>query len=355
MKENKLLRIMIVVSLIFLLLTINFRFTPAPKQTPKLTQSVTTQLLARGYSISEVQAIQAQLPLETILKLSTQPYQKDVVENEINPFYNTFKELGYTNQDIKSLKIFNSEVLNYIVNSAKIENLQAWLNADYFISDRFIRYLDYHQKYPQQSLRSVVEHVNADRDQVGYSQTQAVDFNKKVILVNKFHYLSQSYIPKDLSKAQGCGQPTLRKEAALAYDLMCQAITKARLLLLEATSSYRSYGYQASLYNSYLKQYGRTYTDTFSARPGFSEHQTGLAIDVHAENHEFDSFVSTETYQWMIQNAARFGFILRYPKGKEDITGYQFEAWHYRYVGIDLALQLQTQGITLDEAVLFIE
>ena len=111
-------------------------------------------------------------------------------------------------------------------------------------------------------------------------------------------------------------------------------------------SGYRSYDYQSQIYNNYVARDGQAAADTYSARPGYSEHQTGLAIDV---NQIDDSFIGTPEAIWLENHCHEFGFILRYPQGKQDITGYKYESWHIRYVGTDLAYQIHDSGLTLEE------
>ena len=111
-------------------------------------------------------------------------------------------------------------------------------------------------------------------------------------------------------------------------------------------SGFRSYSSQKSIYNNYIRQYGQVLTDTFSARPGNSEHQTGLAFDVGWID---DTFGETECRKWLATNAHKYGFIIRYPKGKENITGYKYEPWHIRYLGIELATKVYNSGLSLEE------
>ena len=118
-------------------------------------------------------------------------------------------------------------------------------------------------------------------------------------------------------------------------------------ITLYSVSAYRSYSYQDSLYRRYTAQDG-VEADTYSARPGFSEHQTGLALDINTASRSAH-FETTATYRWLIENCWRYGFILRYPEGREDITGFCFEPWHYRFVGRTLALQVRESGLTYDE------
>ena len=111
-------------------------------------------------------------------------------------------------------------------------------------------------------------------------------------------------------------------------------------------SGYRSYASQDIIYNNYVRKNGQAVADTFSARPGHSEHQTGLAYDV---GQLLKSYGNTESGKWLLNNCSKYGFIVRYPKGKENITGYSYEPWHIRYVGVDVATKIMNKNITLEE------
>lgn len=153
-----------------------------------------------------------------------------------------------------------------------------------------------------------------------------------VLLVNKKHALPQNYGGMDSN--------------AYAALQQLQAGAKAAGYSMPLLSGYRSYEYQASLYNSYVAQDGQALADTYSARPGHSEHQSGLAFDIGALD---NAYGNTPGGRWLNAHCADYGFILRYPAGKESITGYQYEPWHVRYVGSDIASQIMSQGITLEE------
>ena len=116
-----------------------------------------------------------------------------------------------------------------------------------------------------------------------------------------------------------------------------------------ATSAYRDYKYQEELFNYYVTEKGLDYALMCSAKSGHSEHQTGLAVDVEGSNFDYDEFENSEEFNWMSKNAHKYGFILRYPKGSEHITGFKYEPWHYRYVGIDAATYIYENNITLEE------
>ena len=116
------------------------------------------------------------------------------------------------------------------------------------------------------------------------------------------------------------------------------------------SSSYRTYEKQELVYNDYKNSRGTEYADSIAARPGYSEHQTGYTLDIFEKtNSNQKTFHESTTYLWLKDNAHNYGFILRYPEDKEDITGYSFESWHYRYVGKDIATYIYQNNITFDE------
>ncbi|WP_245861194.1 M15 family metallopeptidase [Compostimonas suwonensis] len=144
-------------------------------------------------------------------------------------------------------------------------------------------------------------------------------------------------------------EPELRQEASDAVVAMFQAASAEAGLSLASNSAYRSYPTQVDLYDSDVANLGQEEADALTARPGFSEHQSGLAIDIGAEsgNCSLDEcFEGTPEGQWLAANAWRFGFLLRYPADKVDITGFAFEPWHYRYIGVDLSTEMHNRGVT---------
>ena len=146
----------------------------------------------------------------------------------------------------------------------------------------------------------------------------------------------------------------MQKNAADALKEMFDDAAKQGLKLF-GVSAYRSFASQQSLYNEKLKSRGKSYVDSYVAFPGESEHQTGLAIDIRgtvsAYNANIKDFGETKEGIWVRNNAQNFGFIIRYPKGKESITGYSYEPWHVRYVGQDAAEKIKDSNIVLEEYV----
>ena len=153
------------------------------------------------------------------------------------------------------------------------------------------------------------------------------------MIVNKKYSLPKDYNPGNNS------------EAIKALKNM-QSEASSLGLNLGLLSGFRSYESQVSIYNNYVSKYGQSLTDTFSARPGNSEHQTGLAFDIGQIS---DSFGETKSGKWLAENCHLYGFIIRYPKGKQNITGYKYEPWHVRYLGVDIATKVKNSGLTLEE------
>lgn len=168
-----------------------------------------------------------------------------------------------------------------------------------------------------------------------YKETHPV--LEDILLVNKSNPLSSEFEPKSLVYLDGHQVCSQVKEPLVSL----LAGAKARGFTITINSAYRSYNQQEALYNRRIKQYGLAVAVTLAAPPGYSEHQTGLAVDLGT---------STSGYSWLASNAWRYGFILRYPSGKESITGYTYEPWHFRYVGIPIATYMNDNNIsTLEE------
>lgn len=168
------------------------------------------------------------------------------------------------------------------------------------------------------------------------------------VLVNKKHCLIPlSYAPTDLVPVYG--NFDLSAKAAPSFEAMYNAAASAGQAF-EVTSSYRSYSTQISTYNYWISTSGKAGADTYSARPGYSEHQTGFALDVESGGCALSCFMNTTQYSWLKQHAAEYGFIQRYPAGYQAITGYETEEWHYRYVGVAVAEDMRAKGIaTLEQ------
>ena len=166
------------------------------------------------------------------------------------------------------------------------------------------------------------------------------------VVVNKKRPLPSNYAPAGLTSA---GVGLLRAEAASALNGLLTASSNAGYPM-SILSTYRSYSSQQSTYNGWVTRDGQALADTYSARPGHSEHQTGLAVDLGNGTCNLETcFGNTPAGQWLAANAHKYGFIIRYPNGKQNITGYQYEPWHLRYLGSELSSEIYKTGQVMEE------
>ncbi len=166
------------------------------------------------------------------------------------------------------------------------------------------------------------------------------------VVVNKKNPLPSSYVPNNLSNVNG---NYVRADALTQLNKLLNAASNNGTGM-NILSAYRSFATQSATYNGWVARDGQAQADTYSARPGYSEHQTGLAIDLGNGACDLEAcFGDTPAGKWLAKNAHTFGFIIRYPEGKQDIVGYQYEPWHLRYVGTELAAEIYRSGQTMEE------
>lgn len=272
-------------------------------------------------------------------------YEVDYLNN--NNFVknvNEFLSLGYSTKDINVINEKNDSVLNNYLLKNYVSHIDRWLKYSFFKSEYIERYLSYFDG----DYKKTIVNVNIGLDKPFYEDVNVVEKYSVDVLANKYNKLSDTFVPDNLVQLDKCSSSGhyLSKDAKMAYDKMCDASLAAGLRI-SSNSSYRSYDDQVSIYNHYLSLYGQSYVDKYVATPGFSEHQTGLSLDVKSLDSSI--FENSKEYEWMVKNSYKYGFILRYPSGKSDITGYNSEAWHFRYVGEEIARYIYENDITFDE------
>lgn len=253
----------------------------------------------------------------------------------------------------------NSKEQNKIENKDKVNNTKELTELEkakkdlaYYKDEYEDAYKEYREKNKDLLIEKVIINVNIGLNYDYYTHTKATkDLNTNTILVNKYNYLTEDYVPENLQtvdKKYSSKTLQLVDYAKEAFEELSEAASKENYTVL-AMSSYRSYQYQYNLYNRYVSTDGVKAADTYSARPGYSEHQTGLAVDVYNGKEDFTNFEKTKEYNWMQDNAYKFGFILRFPKDKVLETGYQYESWHYRYVGKEIAKYIHDNNLCFEE------
>jgi len=245
-----------------------------------------------------------------------------------------------------SIILFNNKKIN--IETSIINNYAIYPFYKKELHEEYIKY----QNNCHLSDKESILHVNIGLNKPFYTDSRkAKNLNSTIILVNKYNYLEKDYVPNNLVILDEFSKPGIRlnSEAYEKFKEMANDALKEDDLKLRIVSAYRSYEYQENLYNNYLKYDDRKKVDTYSARAGYSEHQTGLAVDIDNEIINYNRFHITREFAWISKNAHKYGFILRYPLGKEYITGYKYEPWHYRYVGKDIATYIYQNNITYEE------
>lgn len=267
-------------------------------------------------------------------------------------------EHGYNEEEVKTIlnEFKIDEEINFFLTEKVNKNYVNITKEKYYLKKNFSKYINYMNENKKYDLKTVVRNINIHLDQKFYEANLTADISKDTsMLVNKSYLLSSDYEPDDLvtiSQNYSWGDLGSKKIRKVAYDAfldMWNAANEAGYYLM-VNSAYRSYQDQERVYNDYKNSRGEKYADSIAARPGASEHQTGLALDIFSKtNSNKNTFKDSETAAWLKNNAHNYGFILRYPEGLENITGYNFEAWHFRYVGIDLATAIYNENITFEE------
>jgi D-alanyl-D-alanine carboxypeptidase len=260
-------------------------------------------------------------------------------------------EKGYSETDIAVI-LQSKDMTTTLLNRDYNEHILGIMSEKYYLKKNLEKYLEFKKENPDKKNNEIISMVNISANIDWYDTIKPTDLSKgNLILVNKYNYLPDNYEIEDLvdmSIQVSFQGKQIKKEVYEAFYNMSMAARKENLKIV-ANSAYRDYEYQSTLYKRYKNNKGQAYADKYAARPGHSEHQTGLSIDVSTLNSSLENFHETDEYKWLIENAHKYGFILRYPENKEHLTGYNYESWHYRYVGVDVATQIKNEDITFDE------
>lgn len=256
-------------------------------------------------------------------------------------------KISYDNQKLNIQKQFSDTDYHKVIKDV----LDVSGNSNFY-PEKFQRYISYHVKMPKYGTEEVIFRVNLGLDYPFYENTKTIEQPYELlVLVNKYNVLPsgfKQYNLVNMGREYTVNDGKEYKLAGVAYESYVKMYDAAKKdgLSMKVISAYRTENYQRNLYNNKVATTGKTNADNYSARPGSSEHQTGLAVDISSTKGTFEN---TPEFRWLKKHAHEYGFILRYPKGKEWITGYSYEPWHYRYVGSDVATKIYEEGITYEE------
>lgn len=271
--------------------------------------------------------------------------QKHLIKN-----INTLIKKGYTDNDISIILTHgDDDSVTRFAKRDKVKYLEEFYSIDYAKLDNYDRYLAYENETAEDE-ELVVMYINLNMDKEDYKDSILVPKFSIDMLVNKHFHLDKKFEPDNLvnisTKYASDNDLKCSKVALDAFIEMSKAAEKEGYGII-INSAYRSYQDQVDISNLYLRDYGQSYVDKFVAKPGYSEHQTGLAFDVGSKTTNI--FLNSKEYQWMLDNAYKYGFVHRFAKQYEDITGFRSEPWHYRYVGKKIAKILYDEDMTLEE------
>ncbi len=312
-----------------------------------------TQAIAHGYSIDD-----SLLLANGNSELAEMLFNEEITLDTIRPLLNR----NYSPDEILLLlQNLSDEDYRFVTGMKYIPELAQLSGMDYFDMDLLPRYL-LSLRSNQVGMDDVINWVNNDNDYISASEldysamyhdeTIPDNYASYTACINKQFALPADYEPADLEYLPS-GYYVLyhpmRKIAANAFVNMSDGSVVAGYERILAQSNYRSYSHQKSLYDQYVSEDGVALADTYSARPGHSEHQTGLVTDIGTGSMDMLYFESYSGYNWILENAHKYGFIQRYPEGKEYLTGYEYESWHFRYVGVEPATIMYERNWTLDE------
>jgi len=317
----------------------------------KVVSTYKEELIELGYSNEVLDELEQKLQIVDLEKLAEYDYIDIVLDivNDDGFLIEKFQEyLSYYEDGM------NASAVVYIVNNdisyTYNEKLVSLMNHKYFIASNLDRYMS----FDSEDIDDIIVSVNTNIDREFYSGIVSSDTSKgNLLIVNKYYKLDDGYYCGDLvtmsSRYSINGGQKLNQDAYDAFKKLVVA-GEEEGVYIRNLSAYRSYSRQSAIYNNYKKEHGLKWTDKWSARAGHSEHQTGLALDVTKKGMStFTGFENTKEFTWISNNAHKFGFILRYPDGKNYITGYGYEPWHYRYVGVDVATYIYENDITFEE------
>lgn len=260
---------------------------------------------------------------------------------------------GYNKEEVIYLKNeLKNEELNELLAIKYNEYIIELFKQKYFRFDKLEEYLKYYDGALNISSEEVVTKVNTHTTTDFYEEIKDADTSKsELMLVNKIYKLNENYEPEDLVTISNIYAYSGKQISNSILDNVTELIDSAKEanLKLIVSQGYRSYKSQEEAYQNYKMNYGIREADIYVARAGHSDYQTGFSLNIVPYGKIIENAEESEEYKWLIENAHSYGFIQRYPKDKENITGFKYDPWRLRYVGIEAATYIHSKNITFEE------
>lgn len=302
-----------------------------------------------GYSETSYKKI---IDLEIDVKSYSKTLEKVLeTDNYIDEYLDDYLNINYIENEYFTEKV--NSLLTKKYTHKKINELSFIFESKYYKDEYLDRYIAYYNK--NSSLKdSIVIYVNIGLDKDFYTNIKEIkNPDDTLVIVNKYNKLADNYETSNLvtieKKYLAYNRTTkLKKVASDALISMIKQINSEGMNMW-LISGHRTKSYQNTLFTNSTKKNGINHALIYSAKPRHSEHETGLAADISSVKGMLNGFEKYKEYTWLKENAYKYGFIERYPKDKENITGYAYEPWHWRYVGIEAATIIKNEGITFEE------
>ncbi len=338
---------LLILSVLIMLMIVFFK--PIQIEVYKVLYPNYLDLLDKGYTHDEIKLFNVELSEGEYSLILQLDYASDIVKQVSDPDYLNLRQKNYTDTEVETILELDSSLVQFYLDHDNLSDQKDLLQHPYFVLDRYERYINYQNNHQDADLTSIIRLVNTNRDYELYSHIEVADTSIQTeVLVNKYYQLPSDYVPDLEETYLGF---MMQEEAARALDSMIEAMLGLGLDI-SISNSYRPYVMQERIYNTYLETQPQSIVDTYSARPGHSEHQAGLAVDFKTQATGIIDFGGSEAYTWLKENAHIYGFIQRYTEENSIYTGYKAEEWHYRYVGADLALIIHDTQLSLEEVLL---
>ena len=261
--------------------------------------------------------------------------------------------VGYSNEEITFiLNNYDNDRVKYLLSVEYNEHIIPFMEEKYYVHSKLGEYLTYKSENKKDEYKYIVSLVNTESHIDWLDNMKDTDTSKnELMLVNRVYGLSSDFVPTDLvdvpSQYAYSGKKLSERVLNEVIKLIDDAKNQGYTFVI--SDGYRSYEEQKDIYDSYADYYGVSETDTFVARPGHSEYQTGMSFDLKPYNKVIDDVSNNEEYLWLRDNAYKYGFIFRFDKEHEKLTGFSASNWRLRYVGKDAASMIRNEDICFEE------
>ncbi len=276
-----------------------------------------------------------------------------LIKKHHNSIEYKLEEKGYSEIEVSYIKAnFDISQISQILSIDYSKNLIALSKEKYFRFDKLKEYLEYYNKNKNLTETDIVTKVNTHTNIDFYDEIIATDTSKKeLMMVNKYYKLSETYEPSDLvevSSRYAYKGKYISESILESLKSMLESAMESGYVLV-VTQGYRSYEDQLKAYENYKNSNGEASANAFVSKAGHSDYQTGLGLDIEPYNKTISNPNESEEHIWLMENSYKYGFILRYPEDKENITGFSYYPWRFRYVGVELSTYIYNNNITFEE------